>query len=377
MLTMYVARLSRCNEHWLTSSILQPPYDEDSSHAIAPDMQLSTTYRKPGPKSKVWDGYHEKGGEEGQDWQDPPMHVYSRYTSETRGRVEKVLTEILQAHSITFASGLTAAYAAIIHYSPTIVAIRKGYYGVHSAIETYARGRRDVKVIDLDDEYPQLETKSRDGTANGGLLVWVESPLNPTSEARDIKRYAERAHKVGGIVVVDSTLAPLQNVFDMGADMSMHSATKYFGGHSDLLTGVLAVKSKKEWSQLFDDRKNIGGMPGNFEAWLLLRSLRTLHVRWRQQSQTGVKLAQWLQSLVAEAKVPSRDPQDQDIIKAGIMNRVWHASFQPRQDVDPAKAPRFEEGGKDFDPSNQMKEGWPATFAFRVSTILVGLSHSD
>jgi cystathionine gamma-synthase len=328
-------------------------------------MQLSTTFRRPGVRSEVGKSLQDLG-EGGLDWQDPPVHVYSRYTTETRGRAEKVLSGVLEAHALTYASGLTAAYAAILHYSPKVIAIRKGYHGVHAGIETYQRSHDDVKVIDLDDEYPQLTTKMRGDAVNRGLLVWVESPLNPTGEARDIQHYADRAHKVGGCVIVDSTFAPLQGTFEHGADMVMHSATKYFGGHSDLLAGVLAVKSKAQWTQLFDDRCNIGGMPGNFEAWLLLRSLRTLQVRWRQQSTTALKLANWLQSLVAGASSQSEDHEDQDIIQKEIVSRVWHASFQPRNDLDPAKEPRFNEG-KDFDPSAQLKNGWPATFAIRVS----------
>lgn len=329
-------------------------------------MQLSTTYRRPGSNSKEGQ-YMNEVGEAGLDWQDPPGHVYSRYTSETRGRVEKVLSGLLEANALTYASGLTAAYAAILHYSPKVIAIRKGYHGVHSGIETYQRSHDDVKVIDLDDEYPQIETaKMRGDAVNRGLLVWVETPLNPTSEARNIQMYADRAHKVGGSLIVDSTFAPLQNTFEFGADMVMHSATKYLGGHSDLLAGVLAVKSKDEWVHLFEDRTYIGGMPGNLESWLLLRSLRTLQVRWKQQSTTALKLANWLQSLVEGVQEQSKEKEDEEIVRAKVISRVWHASFQPRRDADTSKEPRLDEG-KNFDPSFQMKAGWPATFAFRVS----------
>lgn len=331
-------------------------------------MQLSTTYRTPGPDSKAG-LLLEEIGEAGLNWQDPPVHIYSRYTSETRGRVEKVLSQILGAHALTYASGLTAAYAALLHYSPKVIAIRKGYHGVHSGIEIYQRVR-DVKIIDLDDEYPKLEVNEREGTPANGLLIWVESPLNPTSEARNIQYYANRAHSVGGSIAIDSTFAPLQRCFDFGADMVMHSATKYFGGHSDLLAGILAVKSKSQWDQLFNDRTYVGGMPGNFETWLLLRSIRSLKVRWQQQSQTALQLANWLQSLVHEAERPSKAIEDQDLMKNKVVTRVWHASFQPRKDADPAKSPRFDEG-KDFDPGEQMREGWPATFAIRVSAQLM------
>jgi cystathionine beta-lyase/cystathionine gamma-synthase len=278
-----------------------------------------------------------------------------------------VLDGLLDAHTLTYASGLTAAYAALLHYSPSVIAIRRGYHGVHAAIKIFERAH-DLRVIDLDDEYPQSLGAARGNgsqTPKGGLLVWVESPLNPTGEARDLAAYAKRAHQAGGVMAVDSTFAPLQDVFGCGADMAMHSATKYFGGHSDLLMGILATKDRQQWNELFDDRCHFGGQPGNMEAWLLLRSLRTLQVRWRQQSTTATQLAQWLQSLVAESASKSIANEDQAIVEAGLVQRVWHASFQPRTDVDPSKTPRFEEG-KSFDPTAQMHAGWPATFAFRL-----------
>lgn len=303
------------------------------------------------------------------------VHVYSRYTSETRSRAEKVLTGMLDAHALTYASGLTASYAAVLHYAPSVIAIRKGYFGVHAGINIYQRSH-PVKIIDLDDEYPELEITKRShnaqtsqGTPQGGLLVWVESPLNPTGEVRDIEQYAKRAHAANGVIVVDSTFAPLQDVFGAGVDMVMHSATKYFGGHSDLLMGILATKDQAQWAQLFDDRSHIGSMPGNMESWLLLRSLRTLKVRWSQQSQTATELARWLQSLVPGTKEELSD-DDQHIRQSSIIERVWHASFQPRQDTDPSKTPRLIEG-KGFDPRHQMKAGWPATFAFRVRILNV------
>lgn len=345
-----------------------PDHVTSPNYPLAPSLSLSSTFRLPHPASQIGQELAETG-ETGLDWQKPPVHIYSRFTSETRGRTEQVLSSLLDSHALTYASGLTAAYGAILHYAPKVIAIRRGYHGVHAGIKIYSR-TQDVKIIDLDDEYPKLDVGKRgDGsdTPKGGLLVWVETPLNPTGEARDLQYYTKRAHDAGGVIAVDSTFAPLQNVFEQGVDMLMHSATKYFGGHSDLLMGILAVKDKKQWDQLFDDRSHFGGMPGNMESWLLLRSLRSLQVRWRQQSTTATRLVEWLQTLV-QTTSPSAtvSQEDQKIIAAGVIERVWHASLQPRKDKDTSATPRFEEG-KDFNPATQMKNGWPATFAFRLS----------
>lgn len=105
-----------------------------------------------------------------------------------------------------------------------------------------------------------------------------------------------KVHAVGGKLIVDSTFAPppLQYPFKWGADMIMHSGTKYFGGHSDLLCGVLITKTREEWYPLWNDRTYIGNTPGNLESWLLLRSLRTLHLRVPRQSENATALAGWL-----------------------------------------------------------------------------------
>lgn len=305
-------------------------------------------------------------------------HIYSRYTSETRARAEKVLSGIMAGHALTYASGLAAAYAAVLHYAPAVIAIRKGYHGVHSSIDVFLRTHPNTRIIDIDDEYPAdlPPSSSTTGTgtgssASGGLLVWLETPLNPTGEARDIAHYAQRAHAAGtgAHLVVDSTFAPLQRALDHGADMAMHSGTKYFGGHSDLLVGVLAVREKAAWAALWHDRTYVGATPGNLESWLLLRSLRTLEVRWQRQSATATKLAAWLRSLAVSTTPPaelSTADEDRALLENRIVERVWHASLQPRRDKDPSATPREVEGGSDFDPKEQLRHGWPACFAFRV-----------
>ncbi len=179
--------------------------------------------------------------------QDPGFHIYSRYSQSTNIRAEKVLSQIMGAHALTYSSGLSAAHAAVTFYAPRVIAIRKGYHGVHVSIDLYARGR-DVKLIDLDDDYESAMAGITPSNSKGGLLVWVETPLNPTGEARDLVKYARKTHAIPHAhLVVDSTFAPppLQDPFQQGADMVMHSGTKYFGGHSTCFAVYWRSKARR------------------------------------------------------------------------------------------------------------------------------------
>ena len=127
-------------------------------------------------------------------------------------------------------------------------------------------------------------------------MIWVETPLNPTSVASDISYYSELSRSKGGILVVDSTFAPppLSDPFVHGADYVMHSATKYFGGHSDLLAGTISCKDLTKIHALREDRIYLGSIPSGHTSWLLLRSLRTLHMRVQQQSSNATILVKKL-----------------------------------------------------------------------------------
>ncbi|RKP04410.1 pyridoxal phosphate-dependent transferase, partial [Thamnocephalis sphaerospora] len=219
---------------------------------------------------------------------------------------------------------------------PKRIAIREAYFGSHKVIELVKR-IRDVQVIDIDDELSE------------GDLIWLETPVNPTGEAADIKHYAERAHQAGGWLVVDATFAPppLQYPFDHGADMVMHSATKYFGGHSDLLGGLLLTNEQSSADKLYKDRGVLGNMMGSLESWLLLRSLRTLEVRVLRQSATATALATWLNG--------ASGGQAHDGIPAGIVHSLRHTTVQTA-------------GGKNEWVQKQMPGGHCAVFAILLET---------
>ncbi|KAF8639426.1 hypothetical protein AX16_010281 [Volvariella volvacea WC 439] len=303
-----------------------------SRSEVAPSISVTTTFRQPKPDSSN----SKPLSQTEVDFRNPERHVYSRYTQEISTRAEHILSRISDGFALTYSSGLAASYAALVFFNPKRVAITGGYHGCHATIEVFKKTRGvDIEVIGLDDEY------------RPGDLCWLETPVNPTGESRDIRYYAEKIHKVGGKLLVDSTFGPppLQHPFKFGADCILHSATKYFGGHSDLLGGILIVKTESEWKVLQHDRTYMGNNLGSLEAWLLLRSLRTLHLRVPHQAATATALAQWLDAI---AKTPAG--QYYDGIPGGVIAKVWHSSLQPASP-------------NGFNPKTQMEGGWNATFA--------------
>ncbi|KAH9843892.1 cystathionine gamma-synthase [Rhodofomes roseus] len=303
--------------------------DDELVHGreVAASISVTTTFRAPLPPDNT------PLNLDNMDLRNPERHVYSRYTQDVSTRAERVLSKINGGFALTYASGLAASYAALVHFHPKRIAITGGYHGCHNTIEVYKRSRGgDLPLIGLDDDYQP------------GDLCWLETPLNPTGEARDIKYYAEKAHAAGAKMLVDSTFAPppLQYPFKWGADMVMHSGTKYFGGHSDLLCGVLVVPTEAEWKTLWTQRTFLGSMMGSLESWLLLRSLRTLHLRVPRQSENAKGLARWLSQAAGGRAF--------DGIPAGVIDTVWHSSLQGKD-------------SRGFEPSAQLEGGWNPTFA--------------
>lgn len=197
--------------------------------------------------------------------------------------------------------------------NPKRIFVTEGYHGVHGVIDlmTKLTGLKKLTLEDLD----QLEA---------GDVVHVETPLNPTGEARNLAFYAAKAHAAGAYLTVDSTFAPppLQDPIQYGADIVLHSGTKYISGHSDMLCGLLVVRPdrvKQGWVEtLYNERLVLGTILGSFEGWLGLRSVRTMHLRVKRQSENCTKLVAWLQ----------QEMQDQASVVAKTVSRVQHASLQ-------------------------------------------------
>lgn len=264
-------------------------------------------------------------------------HIYSRFSTPTSIRLEAILTAILHGPCLTYSSGLSAFHAMLVHLNPKRIAIGGGYHGCHGVIKLLSK-LTGLKMLDLDCPDSELQK---------GDVIHVETPLNPTGEARNLEYYRQKADRTGAWLTVDATFAPppLLDPFLWGADVVMHSGTKYFGGHSDMLCGVLALAPEhSKWMQgLQEERLVLGSVLGSLEGWLGIRSLRTLEIRVKKQSHDAETLVQWLSSeLQKEGSVVSK-----------VVKEVTHASLQ-KENLE----------GEDAWLKKQMPNGFGPVFAF-------------
>lgn len=273
---------------------------------VVPPINVSTTYRYPdNPDDLLLAKDHKKD----HDYTTTAPY-YSRLAHPNSTRVEAVLDDLLEGHTVIYNSGLSAFFAAIMHFNPKTVAIGDGYHGCHGILHLLERNY-GVKVVNLN-QLDQLKS---------GDLIHVETPENPYAKIHDIAHYVAKAKEIGGVkVLVDATFAPppLSNPFDQGAHMVMHSATKYFGGHSDLLAGCLVTKDKAVKLQLVKDRIFLGTNIGNMEAYLLLRAMRTYELRIKQQSATATAIVKYLNDNISKwpklAKIHHSSLQKDDFV---------------------------------------------------------------
>ncbi|KAL4940705.1 hypothetical protein BDV06DRAFT_196159 [Aspergillus oleicola] len=279
---------------------------------VAPPIHLSTTFRYPNdPEALVpsEDPVAEFNGKN---------YVYSREFAPNATRFEAVLSSLLGGYAVSYTTGLAALHAALVLLNPKRISVGEGgYHGSHEVIDVVSR-LSGLKKVPLD----CCPEKLREGD-----VILLETPVNPLGTAFNIKEYAEKAHARGVFLIVDSTFAPppLQDPFAWGADIVMHSGSKYFGGHSDLLCGVLAVKKKDWWKRLVEDRLALGNVMGNMESWLGLRSLRTLDVRVKRASESCGKLVAWLQEALTSAE--SNSSTDGHLVPT-VLKEIHHSSLQ-------------------------------------------------
>lgn len=218
---------------------------------------------------------------------------------------------------MSHSSSLAALHAALVLLNPRRISVGEGYHGSHEVIAAISR-MTGLQKLGLDCPAESLER---------GDVILLETPINPFGTAFDIEEYARKAHGRGAYLIVDITFAPpgLQDPFLWGADIAMHSGSKYFGGHSDLLCGVLASKNKDWTKRLFEDRLAIGSVLGNMEGWLGVRSLRTLEIRVQRASQNTSEIVSWLHC-ASNAQGPAPG-SDEHIIQT-VLAKIYHASLQ-------------------------------------------------
>ncbi len=254
---------------------------DPTTGAVTPSLVFSTTFERNA------DGTMPRG------------YVYSRTESPNRSALEEALAALEGGKlAIAFASGQAATAAVLQSLAPgdRVLFPDDIYHGTRALVKgEFTRWGLKAGFLDFTD----LAAVERALKESPVRLVWLETPSNPRLKIADLAAVSKLARAAGALVVADNTWATpvLTRPLALGAHVSMHSSTKYFGGHSDVLGGALILGSDAppEWvTRVRDWQKLAGAVPAPFDCWLLLRSLATLPVRVRAQSATAAKLATWL-----------------------------------------------------------------------------------
>lgn len=249
-----------------------------NSEPIATPIYLSSTYKR-----------NEDGG------YNHDM-VYSRENNPNRAILEKSLALLEGGETaFAFASGMAAIGAVLQSLKPGdhVILPDDSYYAARQFAEKImTRWGLEFTEVDMSD-LDTLKSNIKPST----VLIWVESPSNPQLKISDIQAIAKIAHENDALCVVDNTWPTpvLQNPIELGADLVVHSTTKYFGGHSDVLGGCVIAAKNDEFAQRIKDIQYLqGGVPSPFDCWLIARGIQTLSLRVKAQSESAMKLAEFL-----------------------------------------------------------------------------------
>ena len=242
--------------HPETSAITAGRPDAAPDASLNPPLIISSTYHAGGPVG------------------------YGRYGNESWSALEAAIGELEGGATLSFSSGMAAVSAvfSILPIGAPVVASNQGYSGVMGLLNQFhASGRLEVRFVEI------TNTEEVIAAMKGAALVWLESPTNPCLDIADLPALITAAKKLGIGVAVDNTFAtPLvQKPLSMGADIVMHSVTKYLSGHSDVVLGSLSTNDEALLKRLEESRRLNGSIPGPFEAWLAVRGIRSFPVRFR------------------------------------------------------------------------------------------------
>ena len=220
----------------------------------------------------------------------PGATGYGRYGNKTWSALESAIESLEGGSTLVFSSGLAASSAvlSILPRGAVIVSSQNAYSGMMVLLrQVEASGAAEVRYVDLSNTEQVLEA------LQGSTLLWIESPTNPALEVADMPTIIAAAKLLNVGVAVDNTFAtPLnQQPLEMGADVVVHSLTKYIAGHSDVILGSISTKDPALFERLHEVRKFHGAIPGPFEVWLALRGLRTLGVRMERAQKSALELA--------------------------------------------------------------------------------------
>lgn len=231
-------------------------------------------------------------------------YEYARSQNPTRTALETAFAEIENAkYGLAFSSGVAATDAVIKLLQPgDEVICANDMYGGTYRLFTKVFEKFGIRFNYIDTT--RVENIKQAITANT-KLVWLETPTNPLMNITDIAAVAEITRSKKILLAVDNTFASpfLQNPMDLGADIVMHSVTKYLGGHSDVIQGALMMNDKELRDQLYFIQKSCGAVPGPMDCFLVLRGIKTLHVRMKAHCENGKIIADWLRNHPKVAKV--------------------------------------------------------------------------
>ena len=227
---------------------------------------------------------------------------YGRYGNESWSALETAISQLEGGETLSFSSGMAAISAvfSILPIGAPVVASNQGYSGTMGLLnQHHASGRLEVRFVDI------TNTEEVVGAMKGAALLWLESPTNPCLDLADLPALISAAKKLTIGVGVDITFAtPLvQQPLSMGADIVMHSVTKFLAGHSDVVLGSLSISDPALFKRLEEARRFNGSIPGPFEAWLALRGIRSFPVRFRAAEKNAQQLVTRLQSHAKITKV--------------------------------------------------------------------------
>ena len=273
---------------------------DDTTRAVTPPVHVSSTYlRDP-------DNQYRSG------------RVYARADNPAFDQAEALLAALEQGrHAMLFASGMAAATAVFQALAPGdhVLAPKVMYWSLRNWLAGFAtQWGLDVELVEMSDP-AALAAAIRPGATK---LVWIETPANPLWSVTDIAAAARVAHAAGALLAVDSTVATpvLTRPLALGADLVMHAATKYLNGHSDLVAGALVTREDGEfWQRLRRLRAQLGATLGSFESWLLLRGMRTLHLRVAAASASAQRIAEHF----------AADPRVAEVLYPGLPGAPGHA----------------------------------------------------
>lgn len=238
---------------------------------------------------------------------------YGRYGNEAWSALEEAISVLEGGKTLIFSSGMAAISSvfSLLPQGAIIVAAENGYQGTTTMLKKMHEAKKlEVRFVNLPNTDEVLKALP------GAQMLYLESPTNPAIEVVDLPVVIAAGKKAGSIVVVDSTLATpmVQNPLALGADIALHSVTKYLSGHSDILLGCVVTNDESIFERVEQARRYGGAIPGPFEAWIALRGLRTFALRMQRSQENAMELAKRLE----------KDPRVLKVRFPGLASDPYH-----------------------------------------------------